>query len=54
MLKKRFEQNPGLKFLKEDLSVLKNFGFHSFADSDDADRALDEEEPEPNIFEGDI
>ncbi len=53
-LKNRFNENPQLAAIKDDESIIKNFGLSKFADFDDTD---DEEDPdiipEPGIFEGD-
>lgn len=53
-LKNRFNDNPQLAAIKDDESIIKNFGLSKFADFDDSD---DEEDPdiipEPGVFEGD-
>jgi hypothetical protein len=52
-LKKHFAENPILNVIKDDNKILKNFGFHRFADTDEEDGIEEIETPEPGIFEGD-
>lgn len=56
-LKYKFATNPILSTMKEDEQILKNFGYHKYADKDDQDDdgPFDEEElKEMGIFEGDV
>lgn len=50
-MKDKFNSNPALAAIRDDQTILKNFGLNKFADPDvDED---DLEEQEMGIFEGD-